>query len=161
MITTATANELMDVLRTIVRASRSGRQLLPLEEDLPGWTVAVLSLLAREGEQRLGAVATHLEVDPSVASRQVAALEQLGLVLRRSDPADRRAQLLAASDAGLATLADYRDLRARCVADALEGWDDAEVSHLVARLDRLLNDLHHALSERSEPVLRATARSAS
>jgi len=96
VITTATANELMDVLRTIVRASRSGRQLLPLEEDLPGWTVAVLSLLAREGEQRLGAVATHLEVDPSVASRQVAALEQLGLVLRRSDPADRRAQLLAA-----------------------------------------------------------------
>ncbi|MHA6627358.1 MarR family winged helix-turn-helix transcriptional regulator [Pseudonocardia sichuanensis] len=160
MITTATADELMDVLRTIVRASRSARQL-PLEEDLPGWTVAVLSLLAREGEQRLGAVAAHLEVDPSVASRQVAALEQLGLVLRRPDPADRRAQLLAASDAGLATLAEHRGLRARWVADALEGWDDAEVSHLVARLDQLVHDLHHALSERNEPALRTAARQAS
>jgi DNA-binding MarR family transcriptional regulator len=159
VITTATADELMDVLRTIVRASRSARQL-PLEEDLPIWTVAVLSLLAREGEQRLGGVAAHLEVDPSVASRQVAALENLGLVRRRPDPADGRAQLFAASEAGLAALGDYRDLRARWVADALEGWDDAEVSHLVARLDRLVHDLHHALGERNEPALRAAARSA-
>ena len=160
MITTATADELMDVLRTIVRASRAAKQV-PTEEDLPAWTVAVLSLLAREGEQRLGRVAAHLEVDPSVASRQVAALEHLGLVLRRPDPADRRAQLLAVSDAGLATLRDYRELRARWVADVLQEWDDAEVSQLVARFDRLVQDLHHALSERSEPAYRAVARPAS
>jgi DNA-binding MarR family transcriptional regulator len=160
VITTATADELMDVLRTIVRASRSARQL-PLEEDLPAWTVAVLSLLAREGEQRLGRIAAHLEVDPSVASRQVAALEQLGLVQRRPDPADGRAQLFAASDTGLATLTDYRELRARWVADALEGWDDAEVAQLVNRFDLLVGDLHHALCARGEPVVRAVARPAS
>ncbi|WP_143517263.1 MarR family winged helix-turn-helix transcriptional regulator [Pseudonocardia sp. MH-G8] len=160
MITTATADELMDVLRAIARASRTARQI-PLEDDLPAWTVAVLSMLAREGEQRLGRVAAHLEVDPSVASRQVAALEQLGLVLRRPDPADGRAQLFAASDAGIATLGGYRDMRARWVADALEGWDDAEVAQLVARLELLVHDLHHALCERSEPALRAVARPAS
>ncbi len=159
MITAATADELLDSLRTVVRAGRTARQM-PLEEDLPGWTVAVLGLLAREGEQRLGQVAAHLEVDPSVASRQVASLEQLGLVTRRPDPADRRAQLLDVSAAGLATLAEYRAQRARWVADALEDWDDTEVALLAARLNQLMHDMHSALTARSEPVLRA-ARSAS
>lgn len=159
MISTTTAGELMDLLRTIVRTSRTSRQA-PFEEDLPAWTVAVLGLLVREGEQRLGQIAAHLEVDASVVSRQVAALEQLGLVVRRPDPADRRAQLLAASEAGVATLGDHCALRARWVADALAGWDDAEVAHLIDRLNHLVHDLHHALAERSEPVPRA-ARTAS
>jgi DNA-binding MarR family transcriptional regulator len=154
VITAATADELLDVLRTIARASRTARQI-PLEEDLPAWTVAVLSLLVREGEQRLGQVAAHLEIDPSVVSRQVAMLEQLGLVMRRPDPADGRAQLLAVSEAGHATLGEYRALRARWVAEALGDWDDTEVAHLVARLDQLVHDLHHAVTERSQPVLRA------
>jgi DNA-binding MarR family transcriptional regulator len=159
VISTATAGELLDLLRAIVRTNRSARQV-PLEEDLPAWTVAVLGLLVREGEQRLGQVAAHLEIDASVVSRHVAALEQLDLVVRRPDPADRRAQLLAASEAGVATLGDHCALRARWVAEALAGWDDAEVAHLVDRLDRLVHDLHQALAERSEPVPR-TAGAAS
>jgi DNA-binding MarR family transcriptional regulator len=159
VITAATADELLDVLRAIVRASRVAK-LAPESEDMPGWQVSLLALLAREGEQRLGHVAAHLEVDPSVVSRQVAALEQHGLVTRRPDPADGRAQLLAVSEAGLAALDVYRDLRARWVSEALDGWDDAEVAHLSARLQQLVTDLHSALAERTRPVLRA-ARPAS
>ena len=153
MITTATADQMLEVLRTVVRTSRTIR-LAPESEDMPGWTVSVLALLAREGEQRLGRVAAHLEVDPSVVSRQVATLEQLGLVTRRPDPADRRAQLLAVSPAGLAALDVHRALRSRCVAEALGHWDDAEVAHLAARMQQLVADLHDALVERIRPVPR-------
>jgi DNA-binding MarR family transcriptional regulator len=159
VVTTATADQLLDVLRTIVRVSRLPK-LEPAADDMPGWTVAVLALLAREGEQRLGRIAAHLEVDPSVASRQVAALEQDGLVTRRPDPADRRAQLLAVTSAGIAALDGYRDLRARWVAEALRHWDDSEVAHLSARLQQLVGDLHCALADRPRPVLTA-ARPAS
>ncbi len=151
MITTATADELLELIRTVMRASRTAR-LVPESEDMPGWKSSVLGLLAREGEQRLGQVAAHLEVDPSVASRQVATLEQLGLVTRRPDPADGRAQLLAISPAGLAVRDGYAALRAQWVAEALDGWDDAEVAHLVTRLTQLVGDLHCALAARSRSV---------
>jgi DNA-binding MarR family transcriptional regulator len=159
VITAATADELLELLRTIMRANRTAR-LGPESEDMPGWKFAVLGLLAREGEQRLGHVAAHLEVDPSVASRQVATLEQLGLVTRRPDPADGRAQLLAITPAGLTARDGYVAQRARWVAEALDGWDDAEVAHLVARVKQLVDDLHCALAAHHRPTVRA-ARSAS
>jgi DNA-binding MarR family transcriptional regulator len=159
VITADTADELLEVLRSIVRASRTAR-LGPEPEDMPGWKAAVLGLLAQEGEQRLGQIAAHLEVDPSVASRHVAMLEELGLVTRRPDPVDGRAQLLAVTEPGLAALDCYRALRARWVAEALDGWDDAEVAHLAARLQQLVADLHCALAARNRPTLRA-ARQAS
>jgi DNA-binding MarR family transcriptional regulator len=159
VITAATADELLEILRLIVRASRNAGPGSD-REDMPRWKAAVLGLLAREGEQRLGQVAAHLEVDPSVASRQVATLEQLGLVTRRPDPADGRAQLLAVSEAGVAVLDGYRALQARWVAEALDGWDDAEVAHLAARLQQLITDLHCALAARTRPALRAAHNAA-
>ncbi len=156
MITTATADQLLELLRAIMRGDRTVR-LGPDTEDMPGWKFAVLGLLARAGEQRLGQVAAHLEVDPSVASRQVAMLEQLGYVTRRPDPADGRAQLLAISPAGLAARDGYLALRAQWVADALQGWDDAEVADLVTRLKQLVGDLHCAVAARQRPAARATA----
>jgi len=156
VISTVTADELLELLRMIMRANRTAR-LGPEPEDMPGWKFAVLGLLEREGEQRLGQVAAHLEVDPSVASRQVATLEHCGLVTRRPDPADGRAQLLAISPAGLAARDGYVAMRARWVAEALEGWDDDEVAHLVTRLKRLVDELHRAIAAHH----RAPARSAS
>jgi DNA-binding MarR family transcriptional regulator len=153
VITPGTADELLELLRAIMRANRTAR-LGPESEEMPGWKFAVLGLLAREGEQRLGQVAAHLEVDPSVASRQVAMLEQLGYVTRRPDPADRRAQLLAISPAGLAARDGYLAMRAQWVAEALGGWDDAEVAHLVTRLKQLVGDLHCAIAAHQRPAAR-------
>jgi DNA-binding MarR family transcriptional regulator len=153
VITPGTADELLELLRAIMRANRTAR-LGPESEDMPGWKFAVLGLLARSGEQRLGQVAAHLEVDPSVASRQVAMLEHLGYVSRRPDPADRRAQLFAITPAGLAARDGYLAMRAQWVAEALSGWDDAEVAHLVARLKHLVADLHCALATHQRPPAR-------
>jgi DNA-binding MarR family transcriptional regulator len=158
VITTATADQLLTALRRIVRASRTAQQL-GLEEDLPGWTVSVLSLLARDGQQRLGKVASYLGVDPSVVSRHVAALEQAGLVSRRPDPADGRAQLLVVTRAGHAALEDHCAMRARWLVRALMDWEDTEAAELAARLERLMRDMQRAPAEPCRPSLGAVPTS--
>src|SRR3712207_9297169 len=59
----------------------------------------LLGQIVQDGPGRLSALAGQLCVDPSVVSRQVAALEAAGLVTRTADPADRRASLIAATGA--------------------------------------------------------------
>jgi len=56
---------------------------------------ALLGRVAADGPLRPSALAGDMCVDLSVVSRQVAALEAAGLVARSSDPADRRASLIA------------------------------------------------------------------
>src|SRR5689334_17972523 len=87
----------------------------------------LLGLLVAEGEQRLGVLAASLDVDASVISRRVAALEEAGLVARRPDPQDRRAHLVGATEQGRAALAASRQHRAEPVAAALAHRTDEAV----------------------------------
>src|SRR6201991_3181209 len=69
----------------------------------PGLTVApVLVRVSEAGPQRLGEIAAAVGSDPSTVSRQVNALVAAGLVERRADPHDSRAQLLEATPTGAA-----------------------------------------------------------
>ncbi|SDF25670.1 MarR family winged helix-turn-helix transcriptional regulator [Pseudonocardia oroxyli] len=145
MISTSTAADLIEVMRDVVALSRAARQA---PEGEPGGPCAVhhaqagvLVLLHEEGEQRLGRLAGSLELDASVISRRVAVLEESGLVVRRPDPADRRAQLVALTDEGAEALRCYRTARAEEVAAALAEREDADVAVLVAGLRGLLSDL--------------------
>ena len=49
----------------------------------------IMCKLADEGPQRLGALATAFGLDPSTITRQVQALEEIGLASRQTDPSDR------------------------------------------------------------------------
>jgi hypothetical protein len=69
--------------------------------------------------------------------------------------------LLAITPGGLAARDGYLAMRAQWVAEALQGWDDAEVAHLVARVKQLVDDLHCAIAVHQRPALRAAARPAS
>ena len=60
----------------------------------------IMCQLADEGPQRLGALAHAFGLDPSTITRQVQALEEIGLADRRTDPSDRRASILDLSDEG-------------------------------------------------------------
>src|ERR1700754_446574 len=76
----------------------------------PGLTVApVLVRVSEAGPQRLGEIADAVGSDPSMVSRQVNALVAAGLVERRADPHDSRAQLLEATPTGAQRCADARD----------------------------------------------------
>ncbi|GAB2738927.1 MarR family winged helix-turn-helix transcriptional regulator [Amycolatopsis magusensis] len=141
MITSATAAELVDALRAVIRSGKAVQQHAYLHEQLPPGAVALLSLLHREGEQRLGRIAERLDVDPSVISRQVAPLERTGLVRRRPDPDDGRAGLLAVTADGARYLCAHQERWAELVATALADWAEDDAEALIGGLRRLTTDI--------------------
>jgi DNA-binding MarR family transcriptional regulator len=104
-------------------------------------TLMALALLERCGPARVSALAEEARVDTSVVSRQLAQLEQHGLVERSPDPEDGRAHRVSLTGEGRKVLADGRDRLARMVTDRLDGWDAAEIRDVVSGLQRLLDDL--------------------
>ncbi len=67
-------------------------------------------------------------------------LEQLGLVERRRNPADRRSHALHLTEAGTAMLARVREVTAAHEADITASLSSAERAELTALLRRLARD---------------------
>ena len=102
--------------------------------------VVALSALDRLGAARVSQVADELQVDLSVASRQVAALHAAGYVKRIPDPRDGRSQKLKLTGAGKRALRKAQERSAEVLDRATERWTDAEIESLVAGLRRLRQD---------------------
>ena len=81
------------------------REVLSVHLDDNGTPVertayALLASLREDGPQRLSTLAEVVRLDRSTVSRQLATLEQRGLVERRPDGHDRRSHLLALTEDG-------------------------------------------------------------
>lgn len=114
---------------------------------LPGG-FKVFTTIALEGPVTATAVAEQLLVDKSQLSRMVADLESRGLIVRSPDPADRRAQLLEATEQARADLDALRgDPSEVSMRSKLEAWELADIERL--------GDLLHALNQ--EQDLRAAS----
>jgi DNA-binding MarR family transcriptional regulator len=105
----------------------------------------IMCKLADEGPQRLGALAATFGLDPSTITRQVQALEEIGLASRSSDPRDRRASILDLTGTGRQVLEQTRSHRRSRLEQALSDWsgqDRADFARLLLEfnlsLDRLL-----------------------
>lgn len=103
---------------------------------------SALAALHRSGPTRVSELATALQVDLSVASRQVAHLVEVGHVDRLKDPDDGRAQLLRLTQAGTDALAAAHHEMVAVLTDALVDWDPAEVEALSAGLERLAHSFN-------------------
>ena len=90
---------------------------------------------------RVGELAAKLQVDLSVASRQVGQLIEMGAVERVVDPADRRVHLLRVTPSGHRELASARERAAEHLAGRLTSWSEPDLQTLVALLGRLRADL--------------------
>ncbi len=100
---------------------------------------------------RLTALAERLQVDLSVASRQVASLIELGAVERVADARDARARRLRVTPTGHLLLQQARQAVARVLADQLERWQEPELMTLVELLGRLRTDMTGGLGGRPDP----------
>ncbi len=107
----------------------------------------IMCKLADEGPQRLGALAAAFGLDPSTITRQVQALEEIGLADRKTDPSDRRASILDLTPNGREVLDDTRDRRRSRLQAALSDWPEADLTdfgrllkEFNASLDRLLEE---------------------
>jgi DNA-binding MarR family transcriptional regulator len=105
----------------------------------------LLARLVIDGPHRSNALAEAVHSDPSTVSRQIAALVRIGYVERRSDPADGRACLLAATAEGHRVFEANRDLRNREISNITSDWDEADRERLVELMDRFTTALedHH------------------
>ncbi|HMJ96460.1 MAG TPA: MarR family transcriptional regulator [Thermoleophilaceae bacterium] len=121
------------------------RELGALRRDLQrrarlGGGLVALSVLDRLGPARVSKVADELQVDLSVASRQVAALHAAGYVTRVPDPRDGRSQQVKLTAAGKRALRKAQERSVEVLDGATRDWTDAEVDTLVAGLRRLRED---------------------
>ncbi|MFE7752521.1 MarR family winged helix-turn-helix transcriptional regulator [Streptomyces sp. NPDC057428] len=120
------------------RAS-SGEMAREVHPDLESAAYGLLVRLESTGPQRATDLAAYFGVGKATMSRQLRALEVLGLVVRANDPDDGRASLVRLTDEGLARFRTVRDARRGRYARKLAGWDRAEVAEL-ARLLQHLNE---------------------
>jgi len=99
-----------------------------------------LGVLKLQGPQRVSDLATALNIDLSVASRQCSALASAGYVAREPDPDDRRAHRLVLTDTGASVLRESHRRMVHAFGQALTGWSETDISSLAAGLERLRED---------------------
>ncbi|MBF6618705.1 MAG: MarR family transcriptional regulator [Patulibacter sp.] len=108
--------------------------------NIPGGLPA-LGAVRRIGPARVSDIACELQVDLSVASRQLQALETEGYVDRSPDPTDRRSSVVSLSAAGEEKLRGIHELVDAALDEALSDWRPEEIKALVDGLERLRSDL--------------------
>lgn len=113
-----------------------------------GFDIALLNRLTRQGPMRARDLAEQLAFDPSTVSRQVAGLVRRGLLARQADPTDGRASLLAPTEAGLARVAQWAELRGALFAPLIADWPAADRAHFL----RLLGLFADSLADHIEPI---------
>jgi len=97
----------------------------------------MLTTLSRSGPMHAGALAEVLYADKSLVSRQASQLEQLGLLRREQDPADRRATYFAITEEADRRLTELVERNRRELRAGLADWDVDELQLFARLLHRL------------------------
>ncbi|MFD5428470.1 MarR family winged helix-turn-helix transcriptional regulator [Streptomyces sp. NPDC127084] len=126
-------------LAVFLRRARanSGEMARQVHPELEPAAYGLLVRLEECGRQRATDLAVYFGVGKATMSRQLRALEQLGIVAREPDPADGRASLVRLTDEGLARFRDVRNARRQTYVRKLADWDRGEVAELARLLHQL------------------------
>jgi DNA-binding MarR family transcriptional regulator len=102
--------------------SRTARQLnaSSTEGGLTPSQASVLDVVATRGPMGLAELAELEGLNPTMLSRVIGRLDELGLMIRRSVPADLRAAQVEASPEGVAVHSRIRLLRTQALAACLD-----------------------------------------
>ncbi|WP_320777079.1 MarR family winged helix-turn-helix transcriptional regulator [Streptomyces sp. CRN 30] len=128
-------------LTVLLRRARakSGEMARAVHPDLESSAYGLLARLETGGGLRATELAAYFGVGKATMSRQLRALEELGLVAREPDPADGRAWLVRLTEEGRERFRRVRDARRERYVRRLTGWDRTEVAEL-ARLLHQFNE---------------------
>ncbi|GGY88878.1 MarR family winged helix-turn-helix transcriptional regulator [Streptomyces poonensis] len=131
--------ELERELTLLMRRARakSGEMARAVHPDLESSAYGLLARLEESGRLRATELAAHIGVGKATMSRQLRALEQLGLVAREPDPADGRAWLVHLTQEGQERFRRVRNARRARYVNQMAGWDRADVAQLARLLHRL------------------------
>jgi DNA-binding MarR family transcriptional regulator len=138
----ATIRQLYEGLAFVSRQSRElGTQLHP---ELPLVAHSLLIFIDTEPEPRAVDVAAAYGLEKSTVSRQLAHLEDAGLVRRVGEKPGRRGQVLQLTDEGSQTLARSVASSQTTLADHLRDWDDDDLDDLARLLTRFVETSRRA-----------------
>jgi DNA-binding MarR family transcriptional regulator len=132
----------LTVLLRRARASQ-GEMAREVHPDLESSAYGLLVRLDEGGRQRATELAAYIGVGKATMSRQLRALEELGLIAREPDPADGRAWLVALTQEGHDRVSRVREARRARYARRLADWDPREVVELA----RLLHQLNRGMEK--------------
>jgi DNA-binding MarR family transcriptional regulator len=124
-------------LRTaLARVSRSLRRTAA-SSGLTPTQLSILGTVSRAGSLRLSDLAAHEGVNPTMLSRIVGRLDELGLVARAADPDDRRAVHVQVTSGGEALHQRIRAERDSALLARLEALDPHHAASLLAAIPAL------------------------
>jgi DNA-binding MarR family transcriptional regulator len=103
----------------LARRLRAERFAKGLEPGLSDTQLAALASLERHSAMTPGELADHEKVQPPSMTRVIAALEELGLIMRAPHATDRRQVVLTVTDRGREVVHQSRRLREEWLAKRL------------------------------------------
>ncbi|HEY8983585.1 MAG TPA: MarR family transcriptional regulator [Streptomyces sp.] len=126
----------------LLRRARAnqGEMAREVHPDLEPAAYGLLVRLEETGRRRATELAAYIGVGKATMSRQLRALEELGLIAREPDPADGRAWLVDLTEEGRRRVSRVREARRAIYVSQLAHWDRREVAEL-ARLIAELNQV--------------------
>ncbi len=139
-VASTTAAELVHQIFDLQRAVRCVAAA-NLRGDDTGVALQGVLRFVGEGETRATQLAERLGVSAPVLSRHVAELVDQGYVVRRPDPEDGRAQLIALSPSGIEKLRSIEAQRAATLQGFLQDWSEDDVEETAKTLKKLAESL--------------------
>lgn len=134
---------------SLFRLTRSLRSTSHLWVQLPGnlkrTDITILTVLSDHGDCRPGFIADQLNVGASVVSRQLVSLSADGLVIRRKDPIDGRAELITLSAEGRGRLVALRTAYVKALREQFTDWDADKANEAAALLHEISDHIVLAL----------------
>ncbi|MFE5581474.1 MarR family winged helix-turn-helix transcriptional regulator [Kitasatospora sp. NPDC056531] len=135
-------HEIADALGTLLKRDTRARLYRRLTDDLgeglDETTYPVLSGLARTGPRSAADLAGEIGLDRSGVTRRATRLEEAGLLRREPDPHDRRATLLALTEAGRWAVETTRQRLATYIEASLASWPPDEARAFARQLHRFV-----------------------
>lgn len=110
------------------------RQVHP---DMDPAAYGLLSVIRKQGPIRLTELASCIGVGKPSVSRQVAFLENLGLVSKEADPVDGRAQSIRLTPKGEEKMHQVQDARREVFRERLAEWPAEELQALARYMAKL------------------------
>ncbi len=141
-----------EALQTVARSITQVRlherllQLAGVRLDRAGATL-LFKLSAKGDSLRVTDLAEILGVDTPTVTRKVQQLERQGMVVRQTDPDDRRASRIRLTPDGRRTIERVRRARRSWLEQLLQNWEDDDLSALADLLSRFAEDLERDLDD--------------
>lgn len=121
--------------RQVKAKMRQRASLVHPELQVMGYVI--LTTLKRCGPVHAGALIETLGMDKSLLSRQLRTLEELGLIGREPDPADKRSSILTLTEVGRERVTTVQAADRAALYGQLRDWEVADLNTLAELLSRV------------------------